>query len=291
MSTNALYKGFAGYSATIKKSGTSTAVTGGGMTQVGATSTWEATSSANNMWDRNVTVTVYNDAVDVTSDVESIDYLWGRVTFTSGSEPAGVVTADFNYLPSSAYGVAREFTLTQNAETVDTTDLDTAQGNGGFRTFDASTRDVSLSLSGFYNLSNGFKTLLEGRDELIIEINPSGSSTESACRGFFKPVSTNQSGDFGGAEDEGVEFQLSVPDSDITPFSWVHPSTTTIPTAIQKAITAWQDELTYKYKYLDNGVAGQSGDGLITDISLSSGLSAMSEFSVSIQGTGTRTTV
>ena len=291
LSSNALYKGFAGYEATIKKSGTSTPITGGGMTQVGSTSTWETTLATTNIWDRAVTVTVYDTAVDVTADVESIDYIWGRITFTSGSEPVGAVTADFSHLPTADYGKAREFTLTQNADTIDTSDFETVQANSGYRTYEPSTRTVSLSMSGFYALSNGFKALLEAREEMVIEINPSGSSTESACRGYFKVGTSSQSGDFGGNEDESVDMVLSSPDVDIVPFSWIHPSTTTMPDAVKLAIEAWQDELKYDYRYLADGLIGSSGTGCLTDVSLSAGLSSMSEVSISVQGDGELTPV
>lgn len=291
MSTNAFYKGYSGYEAKILKSGTSTTATGGGMTQVGATSVWATTLTSTNMWNRlGATVVVYDGVVDVTADVASIDYIWGRVTFTTGSEPVGVVTADFDYFPTSQYCVAREFTLTQSADTQDTTDFCSAQTNK-YRSFKPTTRTVSLSLSGFYALNNGFKLLVESSDELIIEISPAGLETESACRGIFRALTTGSSGDFGGAEDESVDFQLSVPDSTTVPFSWVHPDTTTIPVAIHDGLEAWQDEATYKYQYLPDGLAGEQGDGIITDISLSAGLSAMPEYSVSIQGSGARTVV
>ncbi|MCK5604286.1 hypothetical protein KAR91_20525 [Candidatus Pacearchaeota archaeon] len=290
LSTNALYKAYAGYQATIKKSGTSTAMVGEPLELVTG-KTYKTTATTKNIWDRATTFVVYDGASDVTDQVETWDYLYGRVTFLAAYTVIGAITVDGNYFPTSAYGVAREFTLTQNADTIDTTDFDTAQSNAGFRTFNPSVKSVSLSLSGFYNLANGFKDLLQGREEMIIEITPAGVATESSCRGFFKPMSTGQSGDHGGSEDESVDFQLSVPASNIVPFKWDHPSTTTIPAAIQKAIKAWEDELTYKYQYLDDGSIGQEGDAVITDLSLSSGLSAMNEFAVSLQGSGARVEV
>jgi len=288
-SSNAYWKGFAGYNATIKKSGTSTAMLTEPTTEITGT-TFQVTDPLKQVLDRTVTFTA-TGSISGALTITSIDYLYGIFTFST-SVTGETVTVDGSYLPMSAYGVAREFTLTQNADTIDTTDFDTAQANGGFRTFTPGLRQVSLDLSGFYDLVAGFKALLESRAEVIIEIAPKGN-TESVCRGFFKPMTTGQSGEVGGTEDETATFELSVPYSDtqtIVPFSWSHTSTT-MPQAVQEGIAAWENENTIYVKYLENGIAGYKGSAVITDFSLTSGLSAMVEFSFSAQGTGIYTAV
>lgn len=291
-SANAYWKGFAGYVATIKKSGTSTAMTGEATTLVSG-KTYQIDAAAKQVWDRTATFVIYDGVTDVTAQVESINYLYGTVTFLSAYTVLGAITVDGSYLPLAAYGKAQEFSLTQNAESVDTTDFDTAQGNGGFRTFTPGLRQVSLDLSGFYALSNGFKTILSDRDEVVIEISPDGTGN-SMCRGFFKPMTTGQSGDVGGNEQETVTFELSVPYVDgvaITPFDWSHTVSSGIPIGVKTCLDAWEAETPVYIKYLSNGVAGDKGQAVITDFSLSSGLSAMAEFSLSAQGTGAITVV
>ena len=290
LSTNAIYKGSVGYGTTLKKTGTSTAMTGEPLELISGKE-YKTTAATKNIWDRTATFVIYDGVTDVTDQVETWDYLYGRVTFLAAYTVVGAITADGNYLPTSDYGSAREYTLTQNADTKPLTSFTIAQGNGGYTESGSSTKNVSLSLSGFYALSNGFKVLLASRGEIIIEIAPEGDVTGSTCRGFFKMSSTSQSGDFGGSEDESVDFVLSSPSSDIVPFKWDHPSTSTIPEAIKKALVSWEDELTYKYQYLEDGAVGSEGEGILTDVSLSGGLSSMNEYSIAVNGSGPLTPV
>ena len=291
VSANSYWKGHAGYVAELKKSGTSTATTGEAMTSV-TSAIYKTTDTTKNVWDRTATVTVYDGVTDVTANVESIDYLYGQVTFTSGSEPSGTVTADFNYLPMSAFCAAREFTLTQTADAIETSDLCTLQGNSGIRTYLPGLRQVSLDLTGFYTTSTDAKAELLARNEVIIEIDPKGNG-ESICRGFFKPMSTGQSGDVGAIEDQTITYELSVPYSateTITPFSWNHTSTT-LPTGVQNVLNAWENETTVFVQYLHDGTNGWKGESVVTDVSLSSGISAMNEFSANFQGSDAYTAV
>lgn len=288
-SANAYWKGFAGYLATIKKSGTSTAMVTEATTELTGT-TFQITDTTKRVLDRTVTFTA-TASISGALTITNIDYLYGIFTFST-DVTGETVTVDGSYLPMAAYGTAREFTLTQSADTIDTTDFDTAQGNGGFRTFNPGLRQVSLDLSGFFDTAADFKTLLQSRAEIVIEIAPKGN-TESICRGFFKPMTTGQSGEVGATEDETATFELSVPYSDtqtISPFSWTH-SSTTMPQAVQECISAWENETPIYVKYLHDGTNGWKGQNVITDFSLTSGLSAMVEFSFSGQGTGVYTAV
>ena len=128
---------------------------------------------------------------------------------------------------------------------------------------------------------------------MIIEIKPDGNA-ESMCRGFFKPMSTGQSGEVGGTEDETITFELSVPyssTSTITPFSWSHAVGSGIPDAVKTVLDSWEAESLIYVKYLHDGINGWKGQSVITDFSLSSGISAMNEFSFSAQGSDAYTAV
>jgi len=292
VSANAYWKGFAGYTATIKKTGTSTVMTGEAMSVV-AGQEYQVDAPAKEVFDRATTIVVLDGVTDVTDEVETISYLYGKVTFVGTYSVVGAITIDGAYLPLEAYGKAQEFTLTQAAESVDTTDFDTAQSNGGFRTFNPGLRQVSLDLSGFFATANAFKALLAAREETVIEISPDGAGA-SMCRGFFKPMTTGQSGDVGGNETETVTFELSVPyvaGSAITPFDWAHTASSGIPDGVKTCLDAWEAETAIYTKYLHDGTNGWKGTTVITDFSLSSGLSAMNEFSFSGQGSGEYTVV
>lgn len=295
---NAFYKGFAGYVADIKKSGTSTAFTAEAMTEIGSSgeNKFRISDASKDVWDRTVTPTFY----DVTSspavaipvgEITSIDYLFGIVIFNTPQ--TGPVTVDGNYLPMADFGKANAFTLTQTAETLDTTDLATAQSNNGFNTFVSTLLTAALELSSFFDVTNGLHDLLVGRSEFVIEINPDGN-IKSVARGFFKCVSDNVTGDVGGNEVESATFNLSVPeglDTGIAPFSWLHASDTTLSQALQDALTAWVDQVELVFQYLPDGTVGSGSGGyegnvLVTEVSLAGGVNVMNEFSLTLQGTG-----
>lgn len=288
VSTNALYKGFAGYVATIKKAGTPTSMTDEAMSQVGSSKTYQIDDATKQVFDRSATLTFEDDASAVDADnIESIDYLFGRVTFVSSYTPSGDITVSGNYMPLATMGKGRSFTLTQTAQAVDNTDMPGAQANSGHRTFEYGLKGVSFELGGVYAVASGLRALLTARSEVIIEVNPDGSS-KSVARGFFKATNQGQSGDIGNLEEETISFRLNVPEDDKLelPFKWVHASDTTLSLSIRKLITAWEDKNTLDVRYLPDGSTGLEGDVLVTEISLSGGLEAMNDFSATLQGTG-----
>ena len=290
-SANAFYKGLAGYVATFNKSGTTTAFTTEAMTLVSG-KTYKITNAVKNVWDHAATFTVFDNAVDHTADVLSIDHLFGQVTFAPAYTVTGPVTVTGSYLPMTSVGTARDFSLAMTADPIDTTDFATASANGGFSTHVMGLRTVGLDASGFYATANGFKTLLTGRSELVVSINPDGSN-KSVARGFFRTTSTGQSGDAGGNENESVKFELSVPTGSnvVTPFKWLHDSTTTLNTSIQTVLTAWQTQALLYVKYLHDGTNGWKGQAVVTDCSLSNSVSGINEFKISLQGSGAPTAV
>jgi hypothetical protein len=287
VSTNGVYKGFAGYKAVVKKSGTTTAFTDEAMTLVSG-KTYKITNTAKNVWDRSVTPTFEDGGGAISSsNVESVDYLFGRVTFISAFTPSGSVTVTGSYLPLTQVAKTNQYTLTMTAAPVETSTFDVVQANGGYRTFQYGLKTVTLALKGVYASSSAFAALLAARSEAVVEICPDGSS-KSVARGWFKPMANNQMGDVGELEEEELNFNLSVPDqSDVAvPFKWLHDATTTLNTALQKALTAWEGGLTYDVRYLYDGTNGQAGDAIVVDVSLSGGLETMNDFSVKFQGTG-----
>lgn len=286
VSANGLYKGFAGYVAKLLKIGMATSMTGEATTLVSG-KTYQITATTKRIWDRS-SIVVKDNAVTVdAADIESIDYLFGRVTFASGYTVTSPVTIDGNYYPTAVVGCANQFTLTQTANANDNTCMDTAQANSGHRTFEYGLKTVQLELTGIYKVANGWRDLLVNRTELIIEINPDGNS-KSVARGFFKVVNEDQSGDVGAIEQESATFNLAVPDDDLleTPFKWVFANDSTLNTSLQIAINAWQANTTIDIAYLPDGSTGIQGDCVVTDVTLSGGLEVMNEFTVNVQGSG-----
>lgn len=292
ITANAFYKGFAGYIADIKKSGTSTAMTDEAMS-VESGLIYQIDAASKQIWDRNVVLDIEDNNIDVAAaDIEWVDYLFGRVKFVAGYVVAGPITVSGNYLPTANIGRANGFTLTQTAESVENTDYDTAQANGGYRTFQQGLKTVSLELMGIFALSNAFAEALQDREEIVVEINPDGNG-RSVARGFFKYASQSQSGDVGALEEERVSLRLNVPDEEnaLLPFGWRHTNLTTLSVAVQKLLTAWTDGLGIDVQYLHDGQDGQRGDAYVTEMTLSSGLEEMNTFAVTLQGSGVPTPV
>lgn len=290
VNANAFYKGFAGYNADLKKKNTSTSMTGEAMSQTTGQE-YQIDTTTKRIWDRTATFTVYDGATDVTDEVLTYNYLFGKVTFKSTYTVVGAITIDGKYYTTTTLAKYRSFTLAMTQDPIDDTDIPAAQANSGHRTFEYGLRTVGLTLNGVYAVANGYRTSLVNREELIIEIDPVGSG-KSVARGFFKPLSRSQSGNVGDLEEESANFTLSVPFSAVldVPFSWEFASSGgDISTAVQKAIEAFLNSTVLKVDYSDNGTTGHRGDCIVADISLTGGLDAMNEFAVNLQGTGSVT--
>jgi len=293
VNTNGVYKGFAGYVAKILKSGTPTSMTAEAMTLVSG-KTFKITAATKNVWNRLIVPTFTDNGVAVpTGDILSIDYLFGRVTFTAGHTVTGpIVLATGSYLPMTQVAAGNSFDLTQTTQANNSTTFDVAQTNGGYRVYEAGLQRASLSVKGIYKSANAFDALLASRAEMVIEINPDGSN-KSVGRGWFKLMSDSQQGDVGDLEEENLNFMLSVPaQDDITiPFSWIIDATSTLSLSLQKALTAWASGALTDVRYLHDGTNGWKGDAIVTDLSLSGGLEAMNDFQVKFQGCGAYTAV
>jgi hypothetical protein len=286
----ALYKGFAGYVCTIKKSGTPTTMTDEAMSLVSG-KTYKITDAAKACIDLDTAVVVEDNASPVAAaDILNIDYLHGRVTFAASYTPTGPITITGKYLPLSTLGTSQSFTLTQTAAEIRTTTFAIAQANNGFHTHDPGLRQANLEVQGIFDIANAYLNLLLDRETLLIEVNPDGGG-KSVARGFFKAQTHGQTGDVGALEEETVQFLLQVPSNEKlkSPFSWLHASDTTLPTAIQKILDAWQNETKLKVRYLPTGevdTEGVVGDAIVTECTMTGGLEAMNEFRCSFRGDG-----
>ncbi|AHX01191.1 hypothetical protein M316_0126 [Nitrincola phage 1M3-16] len=289
MSSNGYYKGFPGYKATLKRTGTSTALASPAATTVDANDPLKfyITNRAQSLLDNTVDVDVYDDGVIVDSaDIEYIDYLQGAVKFVSGYVVEGPITIDGNYLPLAAICQAQNFTLGQSADTENVTDFCTAQANNGYAVFSYQQQNAELSLDGFYSDASGFFADLLSRDQVIIEINPDGEG-KSVARGYFRASSHSQSGDVGSTETESITYALAVPEGVRFPFSWYHASDSSIPEAVLWALEAWVERAPLYVRYrAENSTVRKSGQVLVSDVSLTSGIEAVADFALDFQGTG-----
>jgi hypothetical protein len=296
ISANAYFKGFAGYLAKIMKTTASNAMTTEATT-LESTRIYRITNAARRIMNRAVATVVFDNAVDHTADIEWIDYLFGRVKFKDSYTVTGAVTITGAYFTTAQLGKGRSYTLTMTDASVDNTDFATAQANSGHRTFEPGMRTVALEMGGVFDINQALRAAVVARSEVIIEIDPAGNG-QSIARGFFKLVNDGQSGDVGALEEETVNAVLTVPAVDILhrPFGWLHTSTT-LSTSVQKCLNAWLNRTSIRVQYLPNGTTGGSpldgvdGTAVISDMSLSGGLSDMNTFTVDFQGSGALTAV
>ena len=294
VSGNVIYKGVAGYSLTIKKTGSSTAYADEPMSLVSG-KTYKVTNAAKNVFDRQVALVFEDNGTPVlAADIESIDYLYGRVTFASSYTVTGPVTvASGSYLPLAAVGKFKETSLTQSAEVIDDSYYQAVQANNGYVINNYGLKTVSLEASGILDTSEDFNALIKDREELIIEIRPAGNDLTIA-RGYFRAMTSNFSGDVGATEAESVMFTLNVPYSEsagaaIVPFKWLFDSSTTLTAAVRACINAWQNETNIKVRYSPEGVGGArevEGDAVVTEVSFSSSIEGNNEFSLTLSGAG-----
>lgn len=290
ITANGFFKGVGGYQASVKKSGTSTAMTTEACALVSG-KTYQITDTTKRVIDYAAALTVFDNGVDHTADVVSIDYLTGLVTFDAAYTVTGAVTVTGYYLPLATLAKARGFSVTQTAAEIDTTDLETALANGGFRTFDPGLRTGNLEIQGIYEATSAFEAALIARSTLIMDISPNGS-TNTFFRGFYKPSGHQQGGDVGALEAATLSMGLWVPSSNylVTPFSWYF-NNSALPPAMLNSLEAWQTGSKVKVQYLPDGTSGTEHDAIITECSLSDNFDSQNEFRMTFRADGAPATV
>jgi len=105
------------YAAFFRSYGTSVSVSGGAMTQVGATLEYYVTDRTHRLWDPAYAVTVKDGVTTVTGC--TVDYSGGYVTLPAA--PSGVVTADFYYKPIESLGGGYNWKVDPKADVQETT--------------------------------------------------------------------------------------------------------------------------------------------------------------------------
>ena len=201
-----------GHAATVKKSGTSTVFTGEAFTLVSG-NTYQITDAAKRVWDRTASFTFYGNSIAIpSSQISSIDYLNGKVTFSSSQTTP--ITADGKYMPMTSVAGANSFELAINNTILDDTDFDITDN---YRSSMYGLSDVSVTLRRFAQATNEFFTALTNGDYLVIEIDPAGTGT-SIARGWFVVESSNQSGSVD--ELETLELSFRLDNTNDVAFSW-----------------------------------------------------------------------
>ncbi|MGD9727680.1 MAG: hypothetical protein AB7L09_21180 [Nitrospira sp.] len=279
---NGLFKGFAGYVAVLKQSSGAAVAMNDEATTLLSGKTYQITNAAHRIIDRATAIVVEDNATPVAaSNIESIDYLFGRVTFISSYTPTGPITITGAYRTTSVLAKGRSFNLTQTQEPIDTSVYETVQANGGYKTWDYGLRTCSLEFGGVFDAANDYIAQLVARGEAIIDITPDGGGQE-IFRGFFRPVTQSQQGNVGELEEETVNFNCSVPDTSklLRPVGWVHAGATTLNAGVRASLDAWENGTTLDVQYLPNGEDGWEFEAIVAECTLQNSLEGMNEFTL-----------
>lgn len=145
--------GLPGHKVLLEVGGASVPVTGAATT--GATTAWQITTAARRVMDPTVAITIYDNAVavDIAADVESIDYLTGRIVFLAGV--TGPVTVDYSYVPRYALYTGKSVDITVDGDVADTTTFDDGQWRTFMRLLLTASGEVESLDDGSYDLSQG----------------------------------------------------------------------------------------------------------------------------------------
>lgn len=287
----AFFKGVAGYAAAVKTGGTPTSATAAATTEIGTSNRFQLDNTARRLMSLADAVVVYDNAVDHTGDVESIDYLNGIIDF-GAYVATGPVTVDYYYVPVAVVGKARTFGLTQSAAEIDTTDYATAQANGGWRTYSQGLKTVGLEIGNVWAAANDFIDIMSTRALVYVDISPDNTqghaTAEVLMRGMFKYMQQNQSGNVGALEEETLNLRLYVPSASLLeyPFNWYFGSANGLSPAVEMALEAWRDGTVVYVEYSPDGTNGKKGQAIITEASLQNSFEGQNEFSFTFRGTG-----
>jgi hypothetical protein len=121
-----------GYQCSLGVTGASTTFTTQGFTNLG-TDRWQITSAARRIWNPAVTVDFFDNGVPIDpSDIDTIDYLFGIVTFEASTAFAGPITATGEYFPTHTITEGHYFTIVAERDMLDDTVFgDTAHSRQG----------------------------------------------------------------------------------------------------------------------------------------------------------------
>lgn len=167
----------AGYSAKLYRSGTSTSMTAEATTLVTG-KTYRITNAAKRMLDPAIAVVVDDGGSPVSaSDILSIDYLHGLVTFDPSYTVSGAITFDANYLPLSQIADVYNASFSTSVMMLDDTVYEdtTVSRKAGLK-------DLSGSFSAYDEAATAISSLMAAGTVLYLTWMQTGSATADHLR-------------------------------------------------------------------------------------------------------------
>lgn len=169
---------YGGFASSLYITGASTAMTTEACSLVSG-KTYQIDDADKRVWDPDTAIVVWDDGSPVSaSNIESIDYLFGTVTFTSGYSVVGAITINSgSYLPLLELTAVNAYSLNLGSEMIDTTVMGASVTA---RKRIQGLKNISGTIGGFdsavddYDTGGGtvdIGTLLLGGTNLVLEIN------------------------------------------------------------------------------------------------------------------------
>ncbi len=199
--------GVAAHACGLQIGGTSTAVTGEAASGSGA-GPWQITDATRRALDPAVVPVWYDNGVAISSgDIASVDYLFGKVTFT-GSK-TGPITADLSYIPLLTVARGKGFEINFETDMLDTTCFE----DGADRTFTPGLKQLSVSIDTFDPLNTdmdpggdttSWASLFSGQTRCFLEVNPGAATQKLRAWGYVQSLGT--SGEVDGLIEGAVQF-------------------------------------------------------------------------------------
>jgi len=155
------------------------------------------------VWDRDAAFSFKHGSTAIpSSQVNNVDYLFGKVTFSVPKGSSAIVKASGKFLPTTAVAGAHGYNINISSELLDDTDFLST----GYRSRTSGLKDVNVTVNRWDSASTEFFNLINTGGSAVVEIVPSGSSI--AARGFFIVESENRSGDVASLEAADITLQL-----------------------------------------------------------------------------------
>ena len=200
------------YKTVLKIGGTSTKFVGETATSIGGNK-FQIKDISKQILDRNVAPVVKVDNKFVTPSDYTVDYLFGIITFNT--EQKGVVTINGNFIPTISIAGANQYSVDITGDILENTNFEDVIKNGGYKTKQYGMLDIAVSVSRFDDTKKTFKTKLQDREVVLLEIKPNDVET---IRGWFVVEKAGSQGENNALEAESLSFQLD--GNNTSAFSW-----------------------------------------------------------------------
>jgi len=268
-----------GYATTVKKGGTSTAMTGEAMELV-AGKTYKITAAVKQVIDEAEAITVLDGVTDVTAEVLSYDYLFGKITFKDTYTVVGAITITANYIPLAVIAGGRSFSLDFSADTMDATDYATALANGGWRVNKIGLFDAKATVGRLADMAATYLDILTGRESFLLDIVTAGGLLTT--RGWFNLVGLEEGASMNDMFMEPLSFELRGRNTQ----NFSYSAGATFNAGLAALLTAFFGRTPEAVQLLVDGVDGFEGQALFSGFGISGDLEGVDDFTASFVAGG-----